>query len=82
MPTAVRRRRLQEQWGLTDLDLRDVVNAGALELVEATVAAGTTGSAQWRPKLADGVWTVEATHLGNDDFEGSTGGPITVHVGP
>jgi aspartyl-tRNA(Asn)/glutamyl-tRNA(Gln) amidotransferase subunit B len=35
-----RRRRIQQDWGLTDLELRDLVNAGALELIEATVAAG------------------------------------------
>ena len=35
-----RRRRLQTEWSLTDEELRDLVNAGALELIEATVAAG------------------------------------------
>jgi aspartyl-tRNA(Asn)/glutamyl-tRNA(Gln) amidotransferase subunit B len=35
-----RRRRIQKEWGLTDLELRDLVNAGALELIEATVAEG------------------------------------------
>ncbi len=35
-----RRARLQAQWSLTDEELRDLVNAGALELIEATVAAG------------------------------------------
>jgi aspartyl-tRNA(Asn)/glutamyl-tRNA(Gln) amidotransferase subunit B len=35
-----RRRRLQTDWSLTDEELRDLVNAGALELIEATVAAG------------------------------------------
>jgi aspartyl-tRNA(Asn)/glutamyl-tRNA(Gln) amidotransferase subunit B len=35
-----RRRRIQQDWGLTDAELRDLVNAGALELIEATVAAG------------------------------------------
>jgi aspartyl-tRNA(Asn)/glutamyl-tRNA(Gln) amidotransferase subunit B len=34
------RRRIQAEWGLTDPELRDLVNAGALELIEATVAAG------------------------------------------
>ena len=33
-------RRLQQEWSLTDEELRDLVNAGALELIEATVAAG------------------------------------------
>jgi aspartyl-tRNA(Asn)/glutamyl-tRNA(Gln) amidotransferase subunit B len=35
-----RRRRIQADWGLTDLELRDLVNAGALDVIEATVAAG------------------------------------------
>jgi aspartyl-tRNA(Asn)/glutamyl-tRNA(Gln) amidotransferase subunit B len=34
------RRRIQADWGLTDAELRDLVNAGVLELIEATVAAG------------------------------------------
>jgi aspartyl-tRNA(Asn)/glutamyl-tRNA(Gln) amidotransferase subunit B len=34
------RRRIQAEWGLTEPELRDLVNAGALELIEATVAAG------------------------------------------
>ncbi|HEY6424003.1 MAG TPA: Asp-tRNA(Asn)/Glu-tRNA(Gln) amidotransferase GatCAB subunit B, partial [Pseudonocardiaceae bacterium] len=35
-----RRVRLQAQWGLSDLELRDLVNAGALDLIAATVDAG------------------------------------------
>ncbi|MFC5996660.1 Asp-tRNA(Asn)/Glu-tRNA(Gln) amidotransferase subunit GatB [Pseudonocardia hispaniensis] len=34
------RKRVKAEWGLSDEELRDLVNAGALELVEATVAAG------------------------------------------
>ncbi|HEX2313299.1 MAG TPA: Asp-tRNA(Asn)/Glu-tRNA(Gln) amidotransferase subunit GatB [Thermomonospora sp.] len=37
---AARRRRVQAEWGLSDLELRDVVNAGALDLIEETVTAG------------------------------------------
>src|SRR3954452_2804213 len=36
----VRRPGLRQEWSLTDEELRDLVNAGALELIEATVAAG------------------------------------------
>src|SRR3954454_1640449 len=36
----VRRARLRQEWSLTDEELRDLVNAGALDLIEATVAAG------------------------------------------
>jgi aspartyl-tRNA(Asn)/glutamyl-tRNA(Gln) amidotransferase subunit B len=44
-----RRARLQAEWGFSDLELRDVVNAGALGLVEATVAAGASaaGAKKW-----------------------------------
>ena len=48
-PPAQRRRRLQETWGFSDLEMRDVVNAGAVELIEATIAAGATpaGARKW-----------------------------------
>ncbi len=44
-----RRRRLQDEWGYADAEMRDVVNAGALDLIEATVAAGTSpaGARKW-----------------------------------
>jgi aspartyl-tRNA(Asn)/glutamyl-tRNA(Gln) amidotransferase subunit B len=35
-----RRRRIQTDWSLSEEEMRDLVNAGALDLVEATVAAG------------------------------------------
>ena len=38
----VRRARLQEEWGISEAEMRDLVNAGALELILATVDAGTT----------------------------------------
>jgi len=46
---AARRRRLQGEWGYTDLEMRDVVNASALEIIEATVAAGASpaGARKW-----------------------------------
>jgi aspartyl-tRNA(Asn)/glutamyl-tRNA(Gln) amidotransferase subunit B len=37
---AIRRKRLQEAWSFTDLEFRDVVNAGLLAEVEQTVAEG------------------------------------------
>ena len=37
---ALRRARLQSAWGISDHDMSSVVNAGALDLVEATIAAG------------------------------------------
>jgi aspartyl-tRNA(Asn)/glutamyl-tRNA(Gln) amidotransferase subunit B len=45
----VHRKRLQEQWGLSDLDMQSVLNAGAVELIEQTVAEGATpaGARKW-----------------------------------
>ena len=39
LPVA-KRRRLRSEWGYADMEMRDVINVGALELIEATVAAG------------------------------------------
>ncbi|MGP4027849.1 Asp-tRNA(Asn)/Glu-tRNA(Gln) amidotransferase subunit GatB [Actinomadura sp. 3N407] len=38
---AARRRRIQREWSLSDLELRDVVNAGAVDLIEATIGHGS-----------------------------------------
>ncbi len=61
-PPAERRKRLQADWGYSDLEFRDVVNAGLMDQIEETVAAGATAAAarKWwmgeiarRAKLAD-----------------------------
>ncbi|MDC4233887.1 Asp-tRNA(Asn)/Glu-tRNA(Gln) amidotransferase subunit GatB [Actinomyces sp. B33] len=44
LPVA-KRRRLRQEWGFADMEMRDVVNAGAVELIEATVAAGASAAA-------------------------------------
>lgn len=46
---AVRRKRLQGVWGFTDIEMRDIVNAGAVDLIEETVSAGTDagGARKW-----------------------------------
>jgi len=52
---AARRRRLAEDWGYADAEMRDVVNAGAVELIEATTAAGASAAAArkwWMGELA------------------------------
>jgi len=36
------RKRIQDEWGISDEVMRDLVNAGAVELVAATVAAGSS----------------------------------------
>src|SRR4051794_19301963 len=54
-PPRGRRARLQETWGFSDLEMRDTVGAGALELVEQTVAAGAGPAAArkwWLSELA------------------------------
>jgi aspartyl-tRNA(Asn)/glutamyl-tRNA(Gln) amidotransferase subunit B len=54
-PPAVRHRHLQQQWGLSDFEMQSLVNAGAVDLVEATVAAGAPHEAArkwWLGELA------------------------------
>lgn len=59
-PPAQRRARLQQDWGFTDLEMRDVVNAEAVELIEETIAAGATagGAKKW--------WLGELARRSND----------------
>ncbi|MDO5050051.1 MAG: Asp-tRNA(Asn)/Glu-tRNA(Gln) amidotransferase subunit GatB [Actinomycetaceae bacterium] len=42
---AIRRRRLREEWGYTDMEMRDVINAGAVDIIEDTVKAGASPAA-------------------------------------
>ncbi|MEV5706524.1 Asp-tRNA(Asn)/Glu-tRNA(Gln) amidotransferase subunit GatB [Actinoallomurus sp. NPDC052274] len=42
---AARRRRVQDEWGVADKELQDIVNAGALDLIEDTVRAGADPAA-------------------------------------
>ena len=58
-PPAARRRRLRESWGFTELEFRDVVNAGLLAEIEATVAAGAA------PASARKWWTGEISRIAN-----------------
>jgi aspartyl-tRNA(Asn)/glutamyl-tRNA(Gln) amidotransferase subunit B len=41
---AARRARLQAEWGLSDLEMTQLQNAGALDLIGATVAAGASAA--------------------------------------
>jgi len=52
-PPRVHRARLQEAWGFSDLEMRDTVGAGALLLVEQTVAAGASPQAARKWWLSD-----------------------------
>jgi aspartyl-tRNA(Asn)/glutamyl-tRNA(Gln) amidotransferase subunit B len=56
---AIRRRRLKDAWGFTDLEFQDVLNSGLLVEVEETVAEGA--SAQSARKW----WTGEIARLAN-----------------
>ncbi len=57
---AARRARLQADWGLSDLDMTQLANAGALDLVSQTVAAGAT------PADARKWWLGEPARYANE----------------
>lgn len=57
---AARRARLRAQWGLSQLEVDALVNAGALDLVEATVAAGCD------PASARKWWLTELSRRANE----------------
>ncbi|KAA1372490.1 Asp-tRNA(Asn)/Glu-tRNA(Gln) amidotransferase subunit GatB [Aeromicrobium fastidiosum] len=59
-PPAVRRARLQADWGFSDLDMRDTIGAGALDLIVETVGAGTT------PQAAKKWWLGEMARRANE----------------
>ena len=60
-PSSVRRTRLQKEWAFSDLEMRDTVGAGALTLVEATVAEGAT------PAAARKWWLSDLARRANED---------------
>lgn len=55
-----RRRRAKEDWQLSDEELRDLVNAGALDLIAATVDAGAS------PSEARSWWVAYLTQQANE----------------
>ncbi|HEX5542428.1 MAG TPA: Asp-tRNA(Asn)/Glu-tRNA(Gln) amidotransferase subunit GatB [Micromonospora sp.] len=56
----LRRKRLQQAWELSDFDMQSIVNAGALDLIEQTVAAGAT------PAAARKWWLGELSRRANE----------------
>jgi len=46
---SAKRARLREEWGISEIDMQAVANAGAVELIEQTIAAGTSpaGARKW-----------------------------------
>ena len=59
-PPAEHRARLQQQWGFSDVDFGNIEAAGALALVEATVAAGAA------PASARKWWVSELARRANE----------------
>ena len=59
-PPAERLRRISADWGFSDLEMRDVVSAGAVELIEATVRAGAA------PQAARKWWLTEIARRANE----------------
>jgi len=57
---SLRRRRLQSDWGLSDLEMSAVVNADALDVIEATIADGAD------PGAARRWWMGELARLANE----------------
>ena len=57
---AQRRRRLINEWGFTEFQMRDVINAGALDLIEATVLEGANA------QLARKWWMGELVRIAKE----------------
>ncbi|MPZ62358.1 MAG: Asp-tRNA(Asn)/Glu-tRNA(Gln) amidotransferase subunit GatB [Propionibacteriales bacterium] len=70
-PPREHRARLQAEWGFSDLEMRDVVGAGALLSIEQTVAAGST------PQAARKWWLSELARRANEQGVELTALPIT-----
>ncbi|MDN5700129.1 MAG: Asp-tRNA(Asn)/Glu-tRNA(Gln) amidotransferase GatCAB subunit B, partial [Kocuria sp.] len=56
-PPAQRRKRLKAEWGYSDEEFRDVVNAGVMDEIEQTIAAGAS------PAVARKWWMGEIARL-------------------
>ena len=57
---SIRRKRLQESWSVPDKEMAAMINADALDLVEATVIAGAD------PTKARGWWLGEISRIANE----------------
>ncbi|HEV2373839.1 MAG TPA: Asp-tRNA(Asn)/Glu-tRNA(Gln) amidotransferase subunit GatB [Streptosporangiaceae bacterium] len=68
---SVRRAQLQEAWGMTAAEMTDIHNAGALEVIEQTIAAGAS------PADARKWWLNELARRANDAGAELTSLPIT-----
>jgi aspartyl-tRNA(Asn)/glutamyl-tRNA(Gln) amidotransferase subunit B len=70
-PPAERRARLQQAWRFSDLDMRDVVGAGAVAVVEETIKAGAS------PAAAKKWWLTELARRANQQGVELVDLPIT-----
>jgi aspartyl-tRNA(Asn)/glutamyl-tRNA(Gln) amidotransferase subunit B len=59
-PPAVKLQRVSAEWGFSELEMRDVVSAGAVNAIEATVAAGAS------PQSARKWWLTEVARRANE----------------
>ncbi|CAB4657915.1 MAG: Asp-tRNA(Asn)/Glu-tRNA(Gln) amidotransferase subunit GatB [Actinobacteria bacterium] len=59
---SIRRKRLQDAWGVPDKEMAAMLNADALDLVEATVNLGAD------PTRARGWWLGEISRIANEKF--------------
>ncbi len=59
-PPVARLKRVSAEWGFSDLEMRDVVSAGAVNVIEATVAAGAS------PQSARKWWLTEVARRANE----------------
>ena len=74
-PPAQRRKRLKGEWGYSDEEFRDVVNAGVLDEIEQTIAAGAS------PAVARKWWMGEIARLAKQAEVEIADLPVTpVHV--
>jgi len=74
-PPAERRKRLKADWGYSDAEFRDVVNAGLLDAIEETIAAGASAA------VARKWWMGEISRLAKNadtDPEGLGVTPATI----
>ncbi|WP_084038140.1 Asp-tRNA(Asn)/Glu-tRNA(Gln) amidotransferase subunit GatB [Demequina sp. NBRC 110053] len=65
------RARLKDEWGFSDTDMRDAVNADALDLIAATVEAGA------KPQAARKWWMGELARTANDRDVALASLPVT-----
>jgi aspartyl-tRNA(Asn)/glutamyl-tRNA(Gln) amidotransferase subunit B len=59
-PPAAKLQRVTAEWGFTHLEMRDVISAGAVNAIEATVAAGAS------PQSARKWWLTEVARRANE----------------